>query len=64
MCPFDRLYKALNEKNENTTEDAMQLLNDVHQGNTEWSVVYNLTDFNAQFCINKDYDKVYDVNPE
>ena len=51
---FDLLDDALIEKPENTAEDSMKLLEAVRQEYkeynifTEWSVVYNLTDFSAQ----------------
>ena len=31
---------------------------------TEWSVVYNLTDFSADYAVNMEYDQVYHLNPK
>lgn len=49
-----------------TEEEAMQLLDDVHQtrdtkheGGTVWSVVYNLTKGTATVCVNYDYSHKY-----
>ena len=67
---FDLLDKALKEKPENTADDSMKLLEAVRQEYkeynifTEWSVVYNLTDFSADYAVNMDYDKVYHLDPK
>jgi len=52
-----------------TEEEAMQLLDKVHQvtsenheGKTQWSVVYNLTKKTARICMNHDYSKVYEFS--
>lgn len=64
---FDRLLKMQQRlaacHNVMTEEEAMQLLQDVHQkynpdeitSNTMWSVVYNLTRRTATICVNKDF---------
>lgn len=64
---YDRMRRTLEERNGVLTEEeAMQLLNDVHQeaegkklGKTQWSVVYNLTKKTATVCVNHDYGKTY-----
>ena len=63
---FDLLDDALKRKPENTAEDAMKLLEAVRQDTgtfTEWSVVFNLTDFSADYVVNMDYDNVYHLDP-
>ena len=67
---FDLLDDALIEKPENTAEDSMKLLEAVKQDEpgynifTEWSVVFNLSDFSADYVVNMDYDKVYHLDPK
>ena len=64
---FDLLDNALKEKEKNTVEDSMGLLESVKQSKgtyTQWSVVYNLTDFTADYVVNMNYDKVYHLNPK
>lgn len=62
---YDIIHNRLQEKQRILTEDeAMQLLQDVHQllnpeeitSNTQWSVVYNLTEKTATVCVDKDYE--------
>lgn len=62
---YDIIHNRLQEKQRILTEDeAMQLLQDVHQllnpeeitSNTQWSVVYNLTKNTATVCVDKDYE--------
>ena len=59
---FDTLNEALKEKPKNTKEEAMNLLKAVKQDNTEWSVVYNLTDLKADYVLNRNYDNVYHLD--
>lgn len=67
---FDVIDTILRESTENTVDDSMILLEDVKQEYpelnmfTEWSVVYNLTDFSADYVVNMDYDEVYHLNPK
>lgn len=67
---YDVLDKALKEKPENTVEDSMKMLEAVKQEYqeygifTEWSVVFNLTDFTAYYAVNMNYDRVYHLNPK
>lgn len=60
---FDILDQALNEKADNTAEESMKLLEAVKQRNTQWSVVFSLNDFSADYAVNGTYDKVYHLNP-
>ena len=60
---FDILDQALNEKAENTAEESMKLLEAVKQRNTQWSVVFSLNDFSADYAVNGTYDKVYHLKP-
>lgn len=65
---FDLLDDALIEKPENTAEDSMKLLEAVKQDEpgynifTEWSVVFNLSDFSADYVVNMDFERVYHLN--
>ena len=67
---FDLLDNALKEKPKNTAEDSMKLLEAVKQEDpvynmfTEWSVVYDLTDFSADYVVNMDYGTVYHLDPK
>ncbi|MBR6874595.1 MAG: linear amide C-N hydrolase [Ruminococcus sp.] len=72
MCErFDLLDKALKDKPENTAEEAMKLLEAAKQEPlysadnvyTEWSVVFDLTDFTLDYAVNRDYGKVYHLDP-
>ena len=64
---FDYLANALDLKKINTVEESMSLLEGVKQNSagthTVWSVVFNLNDFNADYAVNMNYDKVYHINP-
>jgi len=42
-----------------TPEQGMDLLSAVQQNSTQWSVVYNLTNKNAQLCLHKNFDDTY-----
>ncbi len=61
---FDTIKNKLAETNGTLTADeAMTLLSDVSQEKnnyaTEWSCVYNLTDFTVDICLDNNYDAVY-----
>ncbi len=70
----DSRFNAMKETLESgqyimTEEEAMSLLDKVHQtatekheGKTQWSVVYNLTKKTAKVCVNHDYTKVYEFS--
>ena len=60
---FDFLDNSLKTKPVNNLDESMNLLKGVIQSHTLWSVIYNLNDFTADYAINKNYDKVYHLNP-
>jgi len=65
-------YETVEEKltetaNVLTSEDAMGLLQDTRiewngEWDTEWSVVYNQSDFSVNVCIGMDYEHVYCIS--
>lgn len=59
---FDFLDNSLKEKQVNSEEESMVLLQGVLQKHCQWSVVYNLTDFTADYAVNKEYDNVYHID--
>ena len=61
---FDLVDNALNEKPENTAEEAMKLLEAIKQDGTEWSAVFDMTDFSADYAVNRDYGKIYHLERE
>ncbi len=59
------IKSRLNNKNNILNADeAMQLTDDIHQKNTEWSCVYNLDDFAFDICLDGNYDKKYTFSRE
>lgn len=59
------IKSRLNNKNNILNADeAMQLTDDIHQKNTEWSCVYNLDDFAFDICLDGNYDKKYTFTRE
>lgn len=57
---YTKAEKALKEKNGILTEEeAMDLLSDISQGSTVWSVVYNLKTGEADIVMGKKYDQVH-----
>ena len=62
---FDKIDNALKEKETNTVEDAFNILDSVKQDRwqagsfTEWSVVFNLSDFTIDYAIDRDYSNIY-----
>ena len=65
---FDTIAARFKTNSKNTTEEAMTLLDDVSQDNaysaTQWSAVYNITDFSVDVAIDMDYGKVFTFTPE
>ena len=56
---YDAISEALGRSEEIfLTEDAMQLLADVSQTNTQWSVVYSLSDGNIRIVMGQVYEQV------
>lgn len=60
LCRRYRTAEAyLTEKNGLITEEeAMNLLHEISQGSTQWSVVYNMTNGNIKIVMGKKYDSV------
>jgi hypothetical protein len=42
--------------------DALSLLEDVSQGNTIWSIVYDTTSLGLEVVMGKKYDRVHEFN--
>lgn len=62
---YDTIKERLADKeNILTADEAMQLTDDIHQKNTEWSCVYNLDDFTFDICLDGKYDKKYTFTKE
>ncbi|MBQ1507040.1 MAG: linear amide C-N hydrolase, partial [Ruminococcus sp.] len=66
---FDFLAESLDKKPQNTPEDAMKLLEGVKQEideniHTEWSVVFNLTDFSLDISLDMDFDNIFHLSRE
>ena len=61
---FDTISKALNDNPRNTAEQAMNLLDDVKVGWTQWSCVYNLSDFTADIVYQRDFDNSNHFTPD
>ena len=67
---YETVEKKLKEtENILSIEDAMKLLHDTRiewngEWDTEWSVVYNQSDFSVDVCIRMDYDHVYRISRE
>ena len=59
---FDFLDESLKSKPKNTEEESMQLLKGALQKHSQWSVVYNLDDFSADYVVNKDFENVYHID--
>ena len=61
---FDILDNALKEKSTNTIDESMVLLSKVKQEHTQWSVIFNKTDFEVYYSVHGIYDKVYHLKPK
>ncbi len=62
---YDTIKERLAEKyNILNADEAMQLTDDIHQKDTEWSCVYNLDDFTFDICLDGNYDKKYTFTKE
>ena len=66
---FEIEKKLKETENILSIEDAMKLLHDTRiewngEWDTEWSVVYNQSDFSVDVCIRMDYDHVYRISRE
>ena len=61
---FDLIDTYLKMSDSFKIEDSMLLLRGARQGNTVWSVVYNLDQFEADYAINGRYNEIYHINPK
>jgi hypothetical protein len=57
---YDRLFQRLSEtKGEVTMQEAVDLLEDVSQANTQWSVVYGMSSGEIMVVMGREYEEVY-----
>ncbi|MBQ9902743.1 MAG: linear amide C-N hydrolase [Clostridia bacterium] len=61
---FDTLTKRLTEKPVNTPEDAMQNLDAASVSWTQWSCVYQLSDFSVNIVLDNNHSKVFSISPD
>jgi hypothetical protein len=62
---YDTIEAQFEENGEQlTTDDAMQLLSDVAQGHTQWSVVYEMNTHTIHVVMGKHYDTVHSFELE
>ena len=61
---FDTLTKRLAEKPVNSPEDAMENLDAASVSWTQWSCVYDLSDFNVNVVLDNKHDKVIHIIPD
>ena len=59
---FDILKNSLKNNPTNNLKESMIYLSKVKQSHTQWSVVYNLNDFTADYAVNKNYAKIYHID--
>jgi hypothetical protein len=61
VCPrYDKISQRLTEaKGQLTVQDAMDLLADVSQGVTQWSVVYGMSSGDVNVVMGQKYDNVH-----
>lgn len=64
---FNYIDISLKAKPINTMDESMNILEHVKQKgygtNTIWSVVYNLSDYNADYVVKMNYDNIYHLKP-
>jgi hypothetical protein len=63
-CPrYDLINNRLGEANgQITAQEGLRLLSDVSQGNTQWSVIYNLTGGSVDIVMGRDYSTVHTLH--
>lgn len=61
---FDTITARLAEKPVNAPEDAMETLNAASVSWTQWSCVYQLSDFSVNIALDNHFEKVYRVSPD
>lgn len=55
---YIKLHNTLDATDSMTAQEAMALLEDVHQ-RTRWSAVYYLDNFSVDICFNEDYSNIF-----
>ena len=61
---FDTLTKRLADKPVNTAADAMENLRAASVGWTQWSCVYQLSDFSVNVVLDNKFGKVFRISPD
>jgi hypothetical protein len=57
---YDKIFQRLTESaGQLNAPDAMELLSQVAQGNTQWSVVYEMSTGSVNVVVGQEYDEVY-----
>ena len=65
MCNrFDIIQRCLENNPANTEENSMKILDMARVGWTQWSCVYNLSDFSVDVAVDLGFDNVYTLTPE
>ena len=65
MCDrFDIIQRCLKNNPTNTEENSMKILDMARVGWTQWSCVYNLSDFSVDVAVDLVFDNVYTLTPE
>ena len=65
MCDrFDIIQRCLKNNPVNTEENSMKILDMARVGWTQWSCVYNLSDFSVDVAVDRVFDNVYTLTPE
>ncbi len=65
MCDrFDIIQRCLKNNPANTEENSMKILDMARVGWTQWSCVYNLSDFSVDVAVDLCFDNVYTLSPE
>ena len=60
----ERMTKRLSEKPVNSSVDAMETLNAASVSWTEWSCVYQLSDFSVDIVLDNKHSKVFHISQE
>ena len=61
---YDTMTKRLSEKPVNSSVDAMETLNAASVSWTEWSCVYQLSDFSVDIVLDNKHSKVFHISQE
>lgn len=61
---FDSIVQNLERRPQNNAEEAMEILKSASVSWTQWSCVFNLSDFSADYVIDRGFNNVYHLTPE